>query len=243
MLLRIIFRDRFFPFNLNFYIPPLVTGILGVTCVTFSHVSARFRAAIALFLLLSWLPNFFIDQPRFFSSLASENAPADFNVLSYNVKSYSFGSNKVIPFIAQTRPDILCLVEGTFRGRAPDNVKKALGDEYHWAVGYTLSIASRFPIIESKQVAEVRDIKVIRAVLQTPRGAIAVYDVDVKTPPFRSDQKAFDELYAAIADEKLPAIVVGDFNTPRGSYHVNRAMTGWRDSFSESSTDRYLATW
>lgn len=241
LALRFLVRDRFFPFNYNFYIPPIISGGVAMVFALFAHSRARLITIGAL--MVAGIPNIMIDQPRLFSRTADENASADFNVLSYNVKSYSFGANKVVPYIAEMRPDVLCLVEGTFRGRAPDNVKKALGSDYNWAVGRTVSIASRFPVVESRQIVDVREVKVLRAVLATPKGRIAVYDVDVQTPGFRDDRKAFDELYAAIADEELPAILAGDFNVPRGSYHLNRATKGWVDSFAESSTDRYLATW
>lgn len=194
--------------------------------------------------MLLWFPAVLIEQPRLFSGGAPTSAESpDFRLVTYNVKSYSFGAARVIGTIVDSKPDILCLVEGTFASRAPTRVVAALGPDFHWAVGRRLSVASRFPIKESQEVVYMRDLKVLRVVIDAPQGPLVVYNIDVKTPGLRDDQGAFDKLYAAIHDERSPAILTGDFNTPRGSYHILRATEGWTDSFAAAGTARYLATW
>lgn len=244
LLLRMFVRDRCFPFNFNFYLPAPVLAVAGVCgSLAMGGRWAR-RGLVAAAIVVLSLVAYWRDQPRLFSFHGStENAAHDFVLMEYNVKSYSYGSKKVIDTILEANPDVLCLVEGTFRGRAPERVVTALGPEYHWAVGRGLSIASRYPIRESRQLVNKRDIKVLRAEMETEKGTLVVFSVDFRTPGTRGDVEAFDELYGILHAEENPAVVAGDFNTPRGSYHLKRATEGWSDCFVEAGMQRYQATW
>jgi len=241
---RIILADRFGFSRWIFYTPLPVLVPAALVALSIARGNARWRAGLAAAVLLLGAVSLRIEQPLLLSgSRARASGPSDFRIMTFNVMAYHGGNSRVTDAILAEEIDILCLVEGTFGGRAPDVVKKALGPKYEWALGNRLSMASRFPIREHGHALYIRDVKMLRAVVEAPGGDIAVYTIDVRTPRSRNDQLAFDEIWATLQRETLPCVVMGDFNIPRGSWHLGRAMAGFDDSLNVSGDGRWLATW
>lgn len=242
LVARLVLSDRIELLKYNLYLPLALLAPNLIFLLLLSPLQWLWRGAgiIASFTLL--LIGFWIEQPNLFRSPPSP-AAGGFTVMGYNVKSYSWGSDRVIATILEHDPDILCLQEGTFGGWAPPKVKAALGSEYNWAVGDLLSVASRFPIRESRMLVSRGQIRVMRAIVETPKGAVTILSVDLAPPQRRIDSDAFDEFWALMEMQEGPVIVVGDMNVPRGSHQLGRATRGLTDSFRSTGTPRYLATW
>lgn len=242
LLLKLTVADRVFPLQYVFYLPALLTGPATLLLVAMSGARRMHRLIAVPAVLVLFLLALRQDQPLLFARLP-QTSPGEFSILNYNVMAYALGDDPVNKVILDQAPDILCLVEGTFAGRAPRAVVRAIGNEYTWAVGNRLSIASRFPIIESRQLVAKRDIAAFRSVVNIKGTHVAILLIDINPPTRRSDQVAFDELFAIVQGETLPFIVTGDFNVPRGSHHLGRAMEGTTDSLLAAPTQHYQATW
>lgn len=163
-------------------------------------------------------------------------------VLMWNVQSYSQGRVRVVEAIRDAEADVVCLVEGTFGGHRPDAVARALGGDYDWAVGRRLSVATRLPLREAREVITNRSMSILRVVIGGEGGDFAVLLVDIN-PPARRGPGVLAELRAAIDMETLPHLVVGDFNTPRGSRGLERATAGLEDLVAAHAAGRWWATW
>lgn len=199
-------------------------------------------SALCLSFALS-LIGIWMEQPNLFRRATSPASEDGFTVMGYNVKSYSWGSDRVVETILEHDPDILCLQEGTFGGWAPPKVKAALGREYNWAVGDLLSVASRYPIRESRMLVSRGRIRMMQAIVETPGGTVTILSVDLAPPQRRIDRETFDEFWTQLEMQEGPVIVVGDMNVPRGSDQLRRATRGLADSFRAAGNPRYLATW
>lgn len=244
LILRLVVRDRIFPLNFVFYVPPAVWPMMAVPLVFLVRLPWKGRAlAFGATLMLAALA-LHLDQPRLLLGPVAPQGPANLRVMAFNVKSYSWGIHGIVDTIKGANPDVLCLVEGTFAGRKPDKLSRAMGEDYHWAVGQRLSVASRFPIREGQQLVDRRDGKVFRAIIASPQGDISIYVVDISPPTRRFMNGAFLELGKAIEFETGPAILCGDFNSPRGSHLIAGAVESqWEDCFLVAPQDRVLATW
>jgi endonuclease/exonuclease/phosphatase (EEP) superfamily protein YafD len=221
----------------------VLVGPIGIFFVLASRVKWWRRAVVTLLLIALWLPSLLKEQPNLFSSSKVTENTDSFSVMTYNVMAYKLSEKRVLETISNEAPDILCLVEGTFGTWAPDAVVKELGPNYHWAVGKRLSIASRFPIIKEEQILEKRDVVAFKVLLDINGSEVSVINLDISPPSRRSDVTAYDLLKTELNKTAGATILTGDFNTPRGSYHLERLTNGWNDCFAQTSEQRFLATW
>lgn len=247
LFLRFLLSDSFFPLNYNAYIPSACYLFAAVALPWAMKVSWQWRLSAAGVLLVGGAIALFQEQPRLLSAPPApvgERPEGTIRLLLWNVQAYHGGMEEIIGKIQEVDPDILCLVEGTFADRAPDQVRRALGRDYSWAVGRRLSIASRIPLSESQQVTTNRSMVAMRAVV-SPEGhdpfALVLADVN---PPFRrTENEVFEELWLLRHSEELPLMMAGDFNTPRHSRRLNRAFGGLRETLHEAGRERWIATW
>lgn len=231
----------------NYYIPLVLLVPAGLVAAALAKAHPALRAVFAAAILAMAVPALMHEQPRFFHPEVAPPAPtADpraFTVMTYNVMGYHGGEGDVYRTIAEAHPDILCLVEGTFANRAPVGVVETLGDEYHWAVGDRLSIASRFPIKESKLLKKTHGRIIMRAVVEIDGREVSVILADIWVPRLRIEDQVFPELGAFVEMETGPVVLTGDFNTPRGSVWIQRCAAGLTDVLLHETAPHYLATW
>ncbi len=244
-LVKIVCRDQFWLTRYIFYTPAMVYAPVLCFLLLLSWMRWKFWVPCSLILMILSVHSLSIEQPFLFKSRESrESVSSDASsVLLWNVRSYSYGEEAVVDRIKDLSPDILCLVEGTFAGRAPDKVKRALGSEYFWAVGTRLSIASTYPILESQQIYQDQGILLFEATLNVDGKRVSFLLVDIQPPYRRDDRVVFDRLWSTIKIQEGPIVVLGDMNTPRGSYHLKRATRKLQDASLTSSEKTYLATW
>ena len=245
--MRLIFADDGRFIKWNYYIPLALLVPAAVVSAALAKVHKGVRIGLGVALLALAVPALHHEQPRLLIVPApAPIIPADgsaFRVMTYNVEGYHGGEQRVLDFIGESQPDILCLVEGTFANRAPPNVVKTLGDKYHWAVGERLSIASRYPIKESKVLKRTYGRIIMRAVVDVEGQDVAVILADIWVPRLRIEDQVFPELGAFVEMETGPVVLTGDFNTPRGSVWIARATAGMDDALLHEGAPRYLATW
>ncbi len=245
MAIRLFFSDNFYLTKFILYIPILFHLATGIVLLFLVRWNLKIRIGAGLPFLGFCLYIFWTEQPNLLHANTADldKDEESIRLVTYNVKSYSWGSDRVVDTITDLEPDIFCPIEGTFGTWAPPKVEKALGSEFNWAVGKLLSVASRYPVLESEQLASGNGVRAFRSVIETPSGKVAIIAIDLRTPRQRNDEVAFNRVREILEAETLPAIVTGDFNAPRGSRNLARTTEGWTDVFTEVGTDRYLATW
>lgn len=248
LLLRFTLSDRFFPLNYNSYMPGLVYLVIALVLPWVLPFRWWNRGIFAMILLVAAGFSIHQEHPLLLKGGNPATTPAgedSITMLTWNVQAYHGGMDEVIATIREVDPDILCLVEGTFGDRAPDQVRRALGREYQWAVGRRLSIASRIPILESQQATLSRSMWSFRAVVEPIDGEpFALILVDVNPPFRRREGEVFRELWTLRSAETLPLVMTGDFNTPRHSARLRHAIgPDLRNAVEEMESERWLATW
>lgn len=243
LILRLTLADRVFPLNYNLYIPVALLLPAGILFSLAAKGKLSIRGGMALLILALSIPSFLREQPNLFGAREKPSAANTSRLMSYNVMAYAISEEGIVNTVREHDPDVLCVVEGTFGTWAPQPLVKGLGDKYKWALGNRLSVASRLPILEEGQPVKGKEFAVLRVVVETPSGPVAIYTLDMNPPVRRRDGPAFAALEKMLAEESHPAIVVGDYNVPRSSVHLSRAMKGWNDAFRAAGANRYLATW
>ncbi|MBI1291502.1 hypothetical protein GC173_09705 [bacterium] len=244
-LIKLTAADEWYWSKVVFYIPGALLAILGVTTTLApGGFSWRARAVfLPLFLLLGGV-SLWIEHPAVYTpGEALDLSEPELRVMTWNVMAYTLGEEEIFTRIKSENPDVFVLVEGTFRGRKPEKLAKALGPGYTWAVGNRLSIASRFPVVESRMLVQAPGATAFIATLNLGGGNLDVVAIDMHTPLSRRDGPAFKSLDEGLAEVGTTAIVSGDFNAPRGSRHLSRVFDGWRDDVLTSCDDHWQATW
>ncbi|CAN5274184.1 hypothetical protein BH09SUM1_BH09SUM1_05480 [soil metagenome] len=245
LVTKVIFADRFFATKFVFYIPALLLGPVAIFCALLSRVGRRVRLLISAAILVFGVIAFHQEQPVILSpaKVRAADGAKSISVMSFNVQAYFWGSQRVANAIIAQHPDVVCFVEGTFAGKAPPQMVRALGTEYHWVVGKRLSIASRLPIKDALQISATSELHALRATIEAPAGEFDVIAVDVKNPTLRNDRSAFDQLYALFQSQPGSFAALGDFNAPNGSWQLARAVEGLQDDLLTAGEGGYQASW
>jgi endonuclease/exonuclease/phosphatase (EEP) superfamily protein YafD len=177
-------------------------------------------------------------------------------VMSVNLLMINERYDEVIARIRAERPDVLALQEYT--GRWHRAMQKALASEYpHCRFetredSFGAAVYSRTPFQDDGRSDPslgtlASDSPQQRAVVKLGGADVAVYNVHV-LPPRTLEYTAEHRLQVAdladaLAKEKLPAVVAGDFNwTESMPQHALLRRLGWRDAHDVAGSGRG-ATW
>ncbi|MDX2176789.1 MAG: endonuclease/exonuclease/phosphatase family protein [Candidatus Sumerlaeia bacterium] len=173
-----------------------------------------------------------------------EAGEGEVRAVVFNVQTYNSASPKRIgELLRAERPDVVGLLEATVNGRVPEELKRSLGPEYRWVVARRLAVAARAPLGATRRIESGAGAYIFRSEAQLGGGPAAFYLVDFPWPLERDAPALFAELEGVLAAERLPSVVVGDFNTPRQSRLLRRAFAGWTDLSVAPDGPRHLATW
>lgn len=225
------------------YAPALVAALPPLLlCAAFAG-RARRRAFTAS-LLLGGLA-FMQEQPRLLPIPDPAPPPhgRPIKVLLLNVQSYRRGPKVVAGAIRAERPDVIALLESTSWGRVLPGFRQEMGDEYRWTSMRYLALGTRQPIESAESVPLPHDAFAARAVLDWEGRRMALWLIDMPTPPFRKGAEIYAELRPLLESEELPVLVVGDMNTPRQSPLLRRTFRTFEDATQAPGAPRWLATW
>ncbi len=244
LLLRWLVSDDLSALRVNLYVPillPLGLAIMGASALP---AGWRIRTAAMGLIAAAALPSLLREQPRLLARRAAPVHTGDtIRLMTYNVMAYHGGMDEIAETIRSADPDVLCLVEGTFRGRRPEELARRLGNDYTWVVTERLSIASRLPIRESLAIEPRRGFVLQRAMIELKEETVTIYNLDMWTPIHRQDTVDFGRLAQELGPEDDPAVLAGDFNVPRGSHQLARALDGWQDATASDAYAGFLGTW
>lgn len=152
-------------------------------------------------------------QPPIQSSNTDES---DIIVTTYNRRFDITDIKKPSSYIQSVGSDIVGLQEVS----DPDYTKSFAGliahQYYIQSPDNDTGLTSRWPIIKSN-ILQNGSKQVIRAEIDTDQGVIVVYSVHI-TPPFSDNMykeglTELKQLQEWVSDEKIPVVVMGDFNT------------------------------
>lgn len=242
----LVVRDRWWwsePLSYAPVVVPLAVLVVGLGCW---RPRPRWLAAMLVSGVVLAAVSLLVEQPNLVrvATGPTESPGAGIRLTMWNVMSFNRGEEEVTATYRGDDADIVCLLEGTYRGRPPDFLVRGLGPGYGWASTRQMAVGSRLPIIESGEVASDTRLRALRVVVDTGAGGrLTVLLVDVPGPPRLDSRELFNELWATLQLVEGPVVVVGDFNTPRGSYHLGRATRGFEDFYRHPSAPRWLATW
>lgn len=244
LALRLAVSDALPGFRWNLYMPIFMVGPFMLAAPIIGNGPVLLRAL--LFAAVATLGGYVLrtEQPALFRPAPSIPAgPKAFTVMAYNVQAYKWGERRILRTIKDANPDIVCVVEGTFRNRYPEVLRKGLGPEYHWTLGERLSIASKFPIRESRVLRSVLSFIALDAIVDGPAGPMHVRVVDAYAPRTRNDIDFVAKMFPFREPTPEPVIMCGDFNSPRGSRSLASAVKGYEDSVALGAPRGLLMSW
>jgi endonuclease/exonuclease/phosphatase (EEP) superfamily protein YafD len=198
-----------------------------------------------LFLLMLISVNLYHEQPNLFRiSTAKPTVPASDTVRMsfWNVMSFNRGEELVHDGFLSDDPDIVCLVEGTYQGAVHDSLSRAMGRDYKWVSIRQMAVGSRLPILRSREIPTRTRLRMFEVRIVTADGPVGIVLADLPSPPRIDSRPIMQELGAILSTVEPPFILVGDLNTSRGSWRLQRATRGLRDFYTEVGSARWLAT-
>ena len=240
---RFLVADRWIATEWNFHIPLPLPVLAALGAVLLSRPPKRAAAVLAAGLPLLLLAVIWREQPNLLPRRAAPESPNPIRLVAWNLMSYNLGEEKITQTLAGDDADIICILEGTDQGKPPDFLRKALGKNIHWASTRQMAIGSRIPIRDSGELPTQSRLRVFRATLEVQGRECAVYLIDMPTPPRLDTRDMYNELWAILKLEERPFLLVGDFNTPRGSWHLRRATRDLVDVYPAAGRWGWLASW
>ena len=207
LLLRITLRDLFAATEPLFLVPAIVIAIPALLTAPFLAGGKIARLALHPLLLITLLWTLVVEQPRlvpFVVSSHDANGARDITLTSWNVMSYNLGEENVIAGFQDGDPDIVCLLEGTYRGRPPGFLRRAVPEGFEWASTLQMAIGSRYPVLSQSEYGTDSRLRVFRATLDVQGTELSVYLVDLPSPPRVDTDDMFDELRTILDEAAEP---------------------------------------
>ncbi|MCB2154504.1 endonuclease/exonuclease/phosphatase family protein [bacterium] len=239
---RWMFADRWIITEWNFHIPLPLPMLVALGAAFFARPGKRQALGIAIALPILIVMLLWREQPALFPHRERE-VIRPVRLVAWNLMSYNRGEKKVTETLVGDDADIVCILEGTYRGQPPEFLQKALGDETQWASTRQMAIGTRFPILESEELETRTRLRVFRATIEIEGTPCTVYLIDMPVPPRFDTREMYNELWAILKLERKPLILVGDFNTPRGSWHLRRTTSELTDAYRAAAPFGWLASW
>lgn len=239
---RLAFRDRIpVVATLVYATPPIVLGAgFTLACIMWFR---RHRPRLAALALASgvacaawWAAASHFDRPQ--------TRRQDLRAMVWNLMRPDEDSGALAERVRELSPDIAGFVEGPRDAASTESFLLEAGPFSDWRhLGGRMVLATQGRILESNtmRLGDGSRAAIARAFVRDRE--VAVVLVDIKSNPFRSRREAFqglEEILARLSDG--PALVMGDFNTPRDSVHFD----GWRGRLRhafESAGEGFDATW
>lgn len=178
-------------------------------------------------------------------------------VMTYNILHGQRGMEGVADAIRREHPDIVCFQESSPWGRfdAPQAELKRLLPGYHWVLRTETSLASQFPIRETRLLPlppAPQSLAAVEAVLDVEGRRVTVVCVHLTPggyafwPPERlrglpadirraeaARAEQITRLLAATGPVTTPLLVCGDFNLPPQGIAYRRLTSRFQDAFAE----------
>lgn len=247
---RLMFGDRWLATELVLIVPLVLLGGAGLVAALLAPFSWRVRGLSFGVILLMSVACLLIEQPRLLAPsrlLAGDDGrTAPLRIVAWNVMSYNWGGERgagIVEALRADDADIVCLTEASYRRQAPDFLQRGMGKQWEWASTRQLVVGSRHPIVSSRELSTRTRLRVFEATIDAPVGQMRVLLADMPTPPRPDTEAMFAELRAVLELTEQPFVLVGDFNTPRGSWHLARATGSLVDVHATAGVQRWLASW
>ncbi len=243
VLARWIPGDRYDPFAPICYTPAWLAA-LPMVLLACAFAGRACRPILAVSLLLTVVA-VLQEQPRLLHWRDREPEPhgRSLRVMLLNVQSYRRGPKVVADAIRAERPDVVALLESTSWGKVLPGFRREMGDELQWTSMRYLALGTRDAVASSESVPLSHGAFAARTEIEWEGSRIALWLIDMPTPPLRKGAAIYAELTPLLESEHLPVLVVGDMNTPRQSPLLRRTFRSFEDASQAPGAPRWLATW
>ena len=177
----------------------------------------------------------------------------EFRLKVMSVNSGNAPLEGILADVQQENPDVIAFQE--IGNRAPQAFHL---DGWHWQIGSDMAIASRFPILDSKEVSgngidrwgtvallvrlqlPVGEVRFCCLHLNTPRHGLdameftrrGIFGIDDMRKSTESRNVQSQAVRKWIGNADVPTIIAGDFNMPVESAFYRRDWSGFQNSFS-----------
>lgn len=231
--------DRYPGYALISYTPSpflLAAGIL----ILFLTRRKKFKLLSLFSMVLILLTLFYVARENKHLFRFTRKMPPDvasIRVLHWNVWQGNMGPENVAREIGKQRPDIICLNEPRLKGKFEiPPYSRLIGGRWHQVIRQNLLILSRYPAVELKGFwwhgMQTLHVKVLS---EKP---FTLLLVDMRSSPLLFRGSILEELSYNMEEwEPHPDLVVGDFNTPAGSFSFqNTIEKHYTDSYQIAGT-------
>ena len=239
-------RDRWLVVSTLYYATPLlVLAVMSLGVAVVAAVKKREKMAWVAFALALvyggwWHFGTWRDQ----AATAPLKAPP-LRVMCWNIMAAIGGREPIHQRLHELDLDIIGLTEPGVLEKLDRYYSQTEFPVYHRSYqADNLLLLTRGEIVRESSGALGGDFGHYQVVEMNVRDTpLTVVQVDLKSNPLRSRRKAFEDLNAVLARyENQPTIVMGDFNTPRGSVWFEEIRHDFHHTFEEAGYG-YAASW
>lgn len=228
------------------YAPALLVFPPTAAAFAIARGGRRLRLAAGAIAIIAGIAALAQEQPRAFGlggTRAEPSSAPSARIAFHNVMSFRAGTSRLMEPLLAAEPDVIVVAEGTQSGRLPADIGRVLRGGWAEVSGRRAAVLSRVPLRDGRRIETGRSLVVFRALVAIGGRDVAIYQVDMNTPLRRDTAEAFRDLSEILAAERLPHVVIGDFNTPRQSARLRRAFRGYTDAVAAAPAGTWLATW
>ena len=235
-------RDRFDGFSVIYYTTPWLVTAAGMAALGFHarrtrrNRSAGFYNILAAGAVIAWLWTSWY-------SAAPVAAKPDFRVLLWNVRNNEADFDDIAARIREFSPDVVALAEAGKRRNSIDFWRAAFPDYSVERLPQHMLTMSRKNLQHQKSGVLAPGSFFGAHTSQIGSRDLMIVQADIDARPLRSRRKALEELTTYVREHAgKPLILLGDFNTPRQSWHLDPMRSMLKHAF-ETRGSGLADTW
>lgn len=214
-------RDRFDGLSIIYYTTPWPVIATGLASFAFRALQIRRNRSAGLYIIFAALAGFAWFRTSWYFAPPSSAAP-DFRVLLWNVRNNEADFDAIAARIREFSPDAVALAEAGNHRSSIDFWRAAFPE-------YTVDRLPQQMLTMSRKNLQRQKSGVLAPgsffgahTTEIGNREVMIVQADIDARPLRSRRQAIEELTTYIREYTgKPLILLGDFNTPRQSWHLD----------------------
>lgn len=236
ILLRVTrLRDRWDPFALVFYTTPWPVIAAGFVLLGLHSYRLGKRHAVVRYCVLTCAALFTWAAMSWYDAKPSASATPPLRVVLWNVARPEWRLPKQVSWLRRQDADIISLAEAETKETATSDRWHQLFPEYVACSSRgNLVCLIRGELLEHKSGRLAPSSHFARLRVRTRGRELTILQVDLWAHELASRRPPLTRLAELVAETKGPLLVLGDFNTPRESAHLDPLRGKLTNAFEQS---------
>ena len=243
LLLRYTVKDRLPILAAAFYGLPSLVVVLALVTSFGMYLFLRWRrraiasGILAILAIAAWV------QTDVIRGTAPDRTEAQLRIVLWTACPLIDPNDGGLSLLQGTDAQIILMAEsGASTDYHKQNWQSHFPDYHICMLGHGLTFMSRYPFSNPRLVEMGRRTLITAYDLDTPFGPLTVLGVDIESNPFAWRKPFMDRIHAIATAPSHPVIIMGDFNTPHTSAHLDGLRRSFQHAIEEGTTG-LVTTW